>query len=106
MKIYITKDKTSFPHYLNVRYIEADADIHYSTQMWKTTSLQLEKVTTFLVLEEPYTISVDSGYVIFNGIMLPQEPGYGRFGRQHKCKIYKYFLSVHNFDDGSIVELK
>lgn len=101
--IYITRDKTKFSHYLNVRYIEANADINVHTEMWRTVSLQLEKVTTFLVLGKP---SESNGYVIFNGIMLPQESGYGRFGRQHKFQIYKYFLSVHNFDDGSIVELK
>jgi len=107
--VFVTRDRTGKDTFLPIRYADPDADIYVPADMWKTNQTRLEHVHTFIVTREPRVWHAQ-GYVDFEGLMYPPvdeepSPPWGRLS-WHGLKIYRYFVGVQHFGDGSIWEMR
>ncbi len=107
--VFVTKDRTGKGTCLPIRFADPSEDLYVPADMWKTCQTRLENVHTFIVTREPKVWTVQ-GYVDFEGLMYPPvdeepSPPWGRLS-WHGLKVYRYFVGVHHFGDGSIAELR
>lgn len=107
--VYVTKDRTGESTFLPIRFADPEDSIYVPNDMWKTNQTRLEQAHAFVVTNEP-RIWQAQGYVDFEGVMFPpvdeeESPPWKRLS-WHGLRVYRYFVGIHHFGDGSISELR
>lgn len=102
---YLTKDRhQNGGAGLPIRFIEQDQQMYVPVDMWKTYHYTLSEEHIFVVTNKPRTW-IAQGYLDFEGLMYPPIENLYVNLAQHGSKIYRYFIGIHHFGNGSIKEL-
>jgi hypothetical protein len=102
--ILIAKDRKNVNSYMPIRYIDTEIPFVMPGDLWKTNLMMLEHTHVFVVTNAPYTWVLEN-YIEFEGIMLPANEEIST-SHHNESKLYRYFIGIQHFEDGSIVELQ